>query len=228
MINPFLFLSILLSMFNPKVTPGDLSVSNTDYVYTVEDTKSFLATKSISLEERYNEKSVNDVFKDNILLTLYYLEEDIKNKADIDWETIGEPKQFEFSLNPDEGFAFHDQILPSFEKNVVKTTNAHFNFQDGFKSDGYLTGDGVCHLASLMYWAAKDAGLDASSPVSHDFTKINEIPKEYGVSIYSLPGAFDLSARQNLYITNNLDKGVTFSFNYDGTNLTIVITKSIS
>ena len=106
------------------------------------------------------------------------------------------------------------------------TTNAHFNYQDGFKSDGYLTGDGVCHLASLMYWAAKDAGLTAYAPTSHDFAIINGVPREYGVSIYSVPDDFDTSARQNLYIQNNLNFPVAFIFNYDGFDkLTVSITR---
>ena len=122
-------------------------------------------------------------------------------------------------------FVFHDQILPEYKGSVVRTTNAHFNYQDGFKSDGYLTGDGVCHLASLIYWTAKDAGLEAYAPTDHDFAEIPGVPKEYGVSIYDLPGAFETSARQNLYITNNLDKPVSFIFNYDGSNLTVDVIK---
>jgi len=111
---------------------------------------------------------------------------------------------------------------------VVKTTNAHFNYQDGFKSSGYLYGDGVCHLASLLYWASKDAGLLAFSPTNHDFANINEVPKEYGVSIYYLPGSFEKSSKENLYITNNLDKSVSFIFSYDGSNLSLEITKANS
>jgi hypothetical protein len=196
------------------------------YNKQVNEAKSVsLAKKSFSLENRYDEKSVNQVFKDNILLTLSYLSGEVRSKKDIDWEKVEEPKHSGFSLNPGETFAFHDQLLKNYTENVVKTTGAHFNFQDGFKSDGFLTGDGVCHIASLIYWAAKDAGLEAYAPTNHDFAKINDVPKEYGVSIYSLPGSLEVSARQNLYITNNLDKTVNFIFKYDGTILSVEVTK---
>ena len=185
-----------------------------------------LAEKSFSLDKRYAVKSVNDVFKDNILLTLSYLKGDVKKRDDIDWEKVEEPKLFEFLLAPGDIFTFHDQILPDYNYNVVKMTDAHFNYSDGFKSDGYLMGDGVCHLASLMYWVAKEAGLETYAPTNHNFAKINEVPKEYGVSIYSLPGNFGVSARQNLYIKNNLDKTIAFIFNYDGSNLSIEVAKA--
>ncbi len=183
-----------------------------------------LTEKTISLEQRYPNKVINDVFKDNILLTLSYLDGDIKSKSEIKWVDIDEPQNYYFSLEPGQSFAFHDQSMKDY-KNIVKTTNAHFNYQEGFKSDGLLVGDGVCHLASLMYWAAKDAGLSALAPTNHDFAKINEVPKVYGTSIYSLPGSFDISARQNLYITNNQNKTVVFVFVYDGTDLKLSILK---
>lgn len=184
-----------------------------------------LASHSFSLEHRYDVPSVNTVFKDNILLTVRYMNGDVKGKADINWEEVVKPFHSEFTLKSGEVFAFHDQILPEYAKGVVKTTNAHFNYADGFKSDGYLTGDGVCHLASLIYWAAKDAGLTAVYFAKHDFAKINEVPKEYGVSIRSDPGNFANGSRQNLYITNNLDNPVTFAFDNDGVNLTVTVIK---
>lgn len=71
---------------------------------------------------------------------------------------------------------------------------------EGLISDGYLTGDCVCHLASLIYWAARDAGLTALAPTNHDFTTIPEVPKEYGVSIYFTPGAREANAqKKSLY-----------------------------
>lgn len=185
-----------------------------------------LATRQFSLENRYGNEFVNTVFKDNILLTLNYLDGSVKDKNDISWENIEKPDKFEFTINPGEGFAFHDEILPEYKDSIVKTTNAHFNYDDGYKSDGYLMGDGVCHLASLIYWAARDAGLTSVSLVSHDFAKINEVPREYGVSIKYMPGQSANSANQNLYIVNNQDKPVTFTFNYDGTNLSVSVTEA--
>jgi hypothetical protein len=208
MLNTILALMILVS--NPA--PTTLGVSNVE-----------LASHTFSLENRYANEYVNGVFKDNILLTLKYMNGEVKSKADISWSEIEEPFNYSFTLLPGQEFTFHDQILPEYKGNVVKTTNAHFNYTDGFKSDGYLTGDGVCHLASLIYWTARDAGLTAAAPTNHNFAKINEVPKEYGVAIYFLPGAFETSARQNLYITNNLDKPVTFNFSYNGESLTVSI-----
>ncbi|OGH13341.1 MAG: hypothetical protein A2687_05140 [Candidatus Levybacteria bacterium RIFCSPHIGHO2_01_FULL_38_26] len=84
-------------------------------------------------------------------------------------------------------------------------------------------GNGVCHLASLIYLAAKTAGLDAYAPTSHDFAVIPEISKEFGVSIYSYPGHVTANARQNLYITNNKKNPVIFEFIYDGENLKLSV-----
>jgi len=159
-----------------------------------------LASHSFSLENRYGNSFVNNVFKENILLTVKYLGTD-------------------FTLQPGETFAFDDNVLPEYTSRVTKTTGAHFTYSEGYKSDGLLTGDGVCHLASLIYWAATDAGLTAVAPRNHDFAKINEVPKEYGVAILST------DPNQNLYITNSLDKPITFAFNYNGTNLTVTVTE---
>ncbi len=189
--------------------------------YSVE-----LASRSFSLENRYEVPSVNTVFKDNILLTLNYMAGTVDGKSDIVWDEVTKPKSYQFTLNPGETFAFHDELLPEYKDSVVKTTNAHFNFTDGFKSDGWLFGDGVCHLASLIHWAALGAGLKSVSLASHDFARIPEISREYGVSIKYMPGEVANSARQNLYVTNTLDKPVTFVFDYDGSELTVNVLAS--
>ena len=185
-----------------------------------------LASRSFSLENRYDNTFVNDVFRDNILLTLKYMDGAVSSKTEISWPEVEKPFHTEFTLKQGEGFAFHDQVLPEYKDSIVKTTNAHFNSDDGFKSDGYLVGDGVCHLASFIYWVALDSGLDPVSLASHDFAKINDVPKEYGVSIKYMPGAFANSSRQNLYIVNNKEKPVTFVFNYDGVDLTVSVTEA--
>lgn len=182
---------------------------------------SVLASHSISLENRYPVKQVSDVFKDNILLNIKYLSGDVKSAKDINWDEIKKPAAIQFKLNPGETFAFHDDVLDQYKNTLVKTTQAHFNGEEGFKTDGYLFGDGVCHLASLIYWVAKDANLEASAPTNHDFMAIPEIAKEFGVSIYSNPFFKGSNARQNLYITNNKTKTITFKFEYDGTNLKV-------
>lgn len=178
-----------------------------------------LSSHEISLQNRYPVQSVSDVFKDNILLNLAYLRGSVASKKDINWDEVKKPFEYEFRLDPDQTFAFHDDVLPEYKDSLVKTTAAHFNAAEGFKTDGYLYGDGVCHLASLIYWVAKDAGLEVNAPVSHDFMAIPEIEREYGVSIYSNPYIKGANAQQNLYITNNRDKAVVFKFEYSGDKL---------
>lgn len=182
-----------------------------------------LASHTISLENRYPIKSVSDVFKDNILLNMAYLDGRVNSAKDIDWSTMGNSFHSEFTLQPNETFAYHDAVFPKYENSVIKTTEANFNYSDGFKTDGYLYGDGVCHLASLINWAAKDAGLEVEAPTNHDFANIPEIPKEHGVAIYYDPGNKSAGARENLYITNNQDKPVTFVFDYQNGNLSVSV-----
>lgn len=188
--------------------------------------QAILSEHSISLNNRQPDTYVNGVFKDNILLNLAYLKGSVKNAKEINWDEIRRPQTFEFKLEPGQTFAFHDNVLPEFKDRVVRTTNAHFNYNDGFKSDGYLTGDGVCHFASLIYWVAKDANLDTKAPTNHNFMAINEISKEYGVSIFN-SGVFGNSgdALQNLYITNNQDKAISIKFEFDGVNLKSSVSK---
>ena len=178
-----------------------------------------LATRSLSLADRYDNDFVNGIFKDNILLAMNYLDGAVKSKNDVNWDEVEKPFHYEFTLDPGQEFAFHDSTLPNYSLNVVKTMNTHFMWNEGYKSDGFLVGDGVCHLASIIYWAAKDAGLTSYAPSNHNFAKINDVPKEYGVAIMSP------SPLGNLYITNSKDKPITFAFDYDGTNLVVKITE---
>lgn len=195
-------------------------------VSTVSVPNYVIASHEISLENRYEVKSVSDVFKDNILLNLAYMRGTVQDKKSINWDEVKKPFHYEFKLDPQKTFAFHDDILPEYQDSLVKTTQAHFNSQEGFKTDGYLFGDGVCHLASLIYWVAKDAGLDAKAPTNHDFMVIPEIDKQYGVSIYSNPYSKGSNAQQNLYITNNTSKDVIFYFDYADDKLRVSIFKS--
>lgn len=179
-----------------------------------------LASRSFSMEDRYNNKFVNDVFKDNILLTIAYMDKTVTSKANLDWTKVEAPFHYEFTLQPGAVFAFHDGILPKYKANVVKTTGVEFNSEEGFKYDGDLVGDGVCHLASFINWVAKDAGLDSYAPSNHNFAKINDVPKEYGVGILA-PSEYG-----NLYVTNNKTVPVTFAFDFDGTNLKVSVSES--
>lgn len=205
-ITPFLFFLFFQSNTVPKEPVVNLVVSH-----------------EISLENRYDNSYVNGIFKDNILLNMAYMRGVVKKADDIVWSTIEKPFTYKFTLFPNSTFTFHDDVLEKYKESVTVTSNAHFNFQEGFKSDGYLTGDGVCHLASLIYWAAKDAGLDVYAPTNHDFREIPEIDKKYGVSIYSFPGSTASNAMQNLYITNNKQNPVEFVFGYDGKSLKVSI-----
>jgi hypothetical protein len=178
-----------------------------------------LSSHTISLENRYPVQSVSQVFKDNILLNMAYMRGYVRNGSVVDWNYVREPFIYQFILKPGETFAFHDTVFTAYQNQIVKTSGAHFNAQEGFLSDGYLYGDGVCHLASLISWSAKDAGLTVLAPTNHNFANIPEVPKEQGVSIYSSPYELNTSATQNLYITNNRSNNVVFVFKYDGTNL---------
>ena len=175
-----------------------------------------LAQEQFSLQKRYANAWVNDVFKDNILLTLSRMD----GSADT---SVTKPRTFALSLSPGELFAFHEDVLDQYKGKPIKTMKSHFNYSDGFKSSGYLYGDGVCHLASLLYRTAKDAGLDAYAPTNHDFATIPEVPREFGVSIYFSPNQTAANARQNLYITNTKNRPIQFVFTNDGTNLSVRI-----
>lgn len=181
--------------------------------------KHVLAQHEMSLDKRYQNKFVNDVFKDNILLDIAYMAGKIDDPKNINWTTLDKPFHYELVLKPQQTFAFHDALLPQYQNKSVITAPAHFDFEEGFKSDGYLTGDGVCHLASLIDWASRDAGLVVDAPTSHDFANIPEIPKAFGVAIYSEKGDTNTSAQQNLYVTNNKDKPVYLVLDYKNNNL---------
>lgn len=183
-----------------------------------------ISSRTMSLDDRYPAKSVSDVFKDNILLNVAYLDGRVTSAKDINWVSLEQPFKSEFTLQPNQTFAFHDAVLPEFKGKITLTTNAHFNSQDGFKTDGYLFGDGVCHLASLINWAARDANLQVEAPTNHNFAVIPEVPKQYGVAIYYDPNNQFAGAEENLYITNNKDKPVNFVFEYKDGYLSVSVT----
>ncbi len=184
-----------------------------------------LAEKQYSLADRYNNTFVNDVFADNILLTLAYMSGNAKDGQTVDWNKVDGQFVYTLTLKPGQTFAFHDQVLPQYQGKIAETTNAHFDSSEGFKSDGWLVADGVCHLASFMNVVARSAGLKVDSPTPHNFAKINDVPAKYGVAIYYMPGELNTSALQNLYVTNNFDKSIAFVFKHDGNNLDLSVEK---
>lgn len=187
-----------------------------------------LSSHNMSLDTRYSNEYVNNVFKDNILLSMAYLRGAKALGGPLDWNAVEKPFAYTFTLQPGQSFAFHDDAIASYKSSVVKTTEAHFNTTEGFKSDGFLVGDGVCHLASLIYWSAKDAKLDTLAPTNHDFAHIPEIPREYGVAIYNDPMNKAANEQQNLYVKNNHIVPVAFTFTYNGHNLTVAISELIT
>lgn len=202
---------------------GNLTTQSIGVLSNPSEDNSLLTQQEMSLDNRYEDKFVNDVFKNNILLNLAYLRGSITSAKDIKWEEVAKPFSYQFILNPDKTFAYHEDVDNSYQGKVEKTTNSHFNAAEGFKTDGYLYGDGVCHLASLLFLAAKQAGLEAEAPTNHDFANIPDIPKEYGVSIYSTPGAKNSNTKQNLYITNNKNKPIAFKFEYQNNRIKVAI-----
>lgn len=202
-----------------------LSLPQTMPVAQIEQAQVELGSTSMSLDNRIEYKPTNDIYKDNILLNLAYLSGTIKKGDQINWEEVRKPLEIQFSLEPGERFAYHDSLLLEYSEGVVLTTNSQFNAEEGYKYSEGLYGMGICHLASVIHWAALNAGLESIAPSNHDFAVIREVPKEYGVAIYSSPDASVSSARQNLYIKNTLNSKVTFRFDFDGVNLKVSVLK---
>lgn len=228
MISQILALSVLgFSFGQPQINATSNYPQNFNQLSPILTSQVVMAKRGFSLDYRYPVPSVSEVFKDNILLNLAYLNQSIKSSSDIDWDKVKSEETFSISLNPGEIFAFHDQVLPEYEGKINLTTNAHFNKEDGFISDGYLYGDGVCHLASFISWVARDAGLEVNAPTRHDFAAIPEVPKSQGVSIYYDPNSYSRSAYQNLYITNNQTYPIDIIFDYHDGELTISVVKNL-
>src|SRR3990167_3403415 len=120
-----ILLSIIFSLIASGIHPLTSPVVNQET----------LAQKEFSLNERYGNTFVNDVFKDNILLTIDYLTGETKPSNKVNWKNVDKPFTHKLVLKPGETFAFHDDVLPQYVGKVTKTTNAHFNAQEGFKSD---------------------------------------------------------------------------------------------
>lgn len=183
-------------------------------------TPNVLADHQIILSERVPGGGyMSDVMADNILLNLAYLNHDPIDPKNVDWSKVRSNRTISFKLNPDQTFAFQEGILPEYDGKIALTTNAHFSSSEGFKYDGYLIGDGVCHLASLFNWVGRDAGLKVEAPTNHNFAAIPGIDQQYGTAIFYQPGSLESNAKQNLYITNTKNHPVEFDFIIDGAKL---------
>ena len=207
--------------FSVLTQPADLSLE----IIAQNMQTNVVAQHNYSLSDRYPDSFVNGVFADNILLTLAYMRGTAKEGQSVDWAKVKEDFEYSITLEPGQTFAFHDSVLPEYERSVAFTTNAHFNSLEGFKSDGWLVADGVCHLASFMNVVAKSAGLKVVAPTNHDFANIPEVSKQDGTAIYYTPNDHATSSMQNLYITNTFDTPVTFVITHKGNSLDFKIEK---
>lgn len=216
-----------LSLFTPTqaTTLGDFTVAEPQLK------KQILAQKTLNLATRHPDPWVNQVFSDNILLNLHYLKDDIEavkdEKGRVDWEKVRQPFEFSFTLVPGQTFAYHRNLLPEFKDKDATFGQSRFWFDEGYKSDGYLVADGVCHLASLFNWVASTAGLEVKSTVNHDFLPVPEVPREFGTSIFYSPDGGRNTANQNLYLTNNFSYPVEFEISADHGQVEIQIVAEI-
>lgn len=209
--------------------------AQTNFVYPLPDNviqyqisqKKLLAKEIMDLNKRNPDSSVNDIFRDNILLNLHYIKGDQQsvfkaNKVElygenkIDWVKLREPFEFRIMLKQGELFSFHDELLPEFEKykGNAKTGWTKFSANEGYKTLDGLSGNGVCHLASLINWTASEAGMGVTAKVNHDFYPVPGVDRKYGTSIVYRPGQMT-TKMQNLYVMNNFLETAIFSFKAD-------------
>lgn len=219
------FIPIALSVGAMQVQAGMLPVPGPTPMQVRQVYGDVLAEREMLLTNRHADAWVNGVFADNMRLTLAYLSGDVKTAQDINWDAVRRPKTQEFTLKPGEVFAYHDTVMAQFAAQTTVTTRAHFSAQDGFRSSGFLYGDGVCHLASLFNQAGRAAGLNVVAPVNHDFATIPDLAREYGTAIYYDPFNHSVSEQQNLYIENTLDKPVTFVIRTETDKIVVTIVK---
>ena len=206
----------------PVIVTSAILALNTLLPYTPQT----LSSHEMNLAERAPGGGfMSEAMADNILLNLAYLNHDPIDPKNIDWDKVRANRTISFKLDPGQTFAFQEDVLPEYNGKVAITTNGHFSSDQGFKYDGYLIGDGVCHLASLMNWVAKEASLNVNAPTNHDFMPIPGIDKQYGTAIFYQPDSKDSNAKQNLYITNSLNHQVEFDFTVSGKNLEAKVVK---
>ena len=203
-----LILSTLLSASLLLAQPGILNTPVAGVAGQLAEKNHVLASESLDLSQRAPVGSVNEGFKENILIAVDYLK-----KVNGGW----------LVLQPGEVFAFHKNILPRFQGEKIITQESGFGVKDGYKVVSGLPGNGVCHLASLMNKTSRQAGLEVVAEVNHNFAQIPGIEREYGTSIYFMPGGGNNSAAQNLYIKNNQSFPVEFVFDLIGNQLQFTV-----
>jgi len=97
-------------------------------------------------------------FKDNILLAVNYATNSKINPTNIDWEKIDSQYKGTLTLNRVKHLLSMTMSCRNSPEKWLSLLMLILIRRKDLKSDGYLVGDGVCHLASILYWVAKDAG----------------------------------------------------------------------
>lgn len=215
---------LFLSMEKPPSYPS--IIGSIEQTVVVQPKNEVIASKSLSLENRHATSSINEIFKKNILLNVAYIGGSVIDKNDINWDQITSEVSASFVLKPGETFAYHDHVYPKYEQSLTVAPKTYFNASDGYLFSGFLYGDGVCHLASIINWTAEDAGLEVEVPKLHSIAPIPDIPDEYGVSIYTIEGQKNSGTGNNLYITNNQESDIEFRISYKkGQDLQVEVIK---
>jgi len=241
------------------------------------ETGNLLSKAKIDLSERWPEESINEGFRYNILLSLWYLKMSQKEPnfepkiaftpgaettpevfKDSTSGVIGNLEEVGLDLETGEVFAFHRNVLPEYGRATslqlpvtsekepdanylpadatalqagqlpatnYQTMGSEFLVEQGYRSVMGLGGNGVCHLASLINWAASEAGLQVLAPTDHAFAEIPGVPRKYWTSIKYQENSTN-SQLQNLYVTNNKDFTVRFLFEKNREILEIKILKT--
>lgn len=227
--NIVLSITFLLSTWLSPI--NNAQVSGENLVAAVSETRveqRLLSKQALSLKNRHSNKQINEIFSKNILLNLAYLSGEVSNKNNLNWQNVLRSQEFSIALQPNQVFAYHDHVLPEYGQNLIKTPKTYFHAKDGYLSSGYLFGDGVCHLASLLNWAALSAGIETYVPKSHSIAKIPDIDEEYGVSIYVVETEKESGTKNNLYITNTKSTPIEFKFIYNHEQVIIEVYELIN
>lgn len=220
-----ILLSTWLSPINKTQIPGENLAA---VVSKTQIEQRLLARQTLSLKNRHTNQQINEVFAKNILLNLAYISGEVKNKEKLDWQKVTQAHEFSIVLHPNQVFGYHDHVLPEYEQKLIETPKTYFHAQDGYLSSGYLYGDGVCHLASLLNWTALSAGLETFVPKSHSIAKIPDIDDEYGVSIYVVESDKKSGVNNNLYITNTKQTPIEFKFIYNQERVAIEVYEQVT
>lgn len=219
--------TMLIALFSsPPIPAASLILENVNQPI-------LLAQKEMDLTQRQKDRYVNEIFADNILLYLRYLKGDADATVNqqltttsqkvMDLAKVREPFTFSFTLVPGEVFAFHPDVLPEFQNKPRRTALTTFKSSEGYRFVAGLWANGVCHIASLINWAAQEAGLKVTAKVNHDFAPIPGVPREFGTAIYYMEGAANANQQQNLYLENTYDFPVTLTFTVTDTKVILTI-----